>query len=260
MNRQFKLFSVLIFSSAFFFAAPSFAVTNLTINDLSTQTADGVDSMIKTTAIGLDHHAFQPADPLGLFLGFDVSLEITGVSVPASFVDAVVAATGQQPPSVIPIPKLNVHKGLPFNIDVGASFANAQDSNGNTVFKSFGADVKYAFFTPVLLPPLAARFSLSYNTLYFLSTHTYSFDVLTSYSLLILDPYAGAGLQFWGGNLNIPTGNSSLPSNISASTSGVSPRFFVGAEFKLLIVRLAVEGDFSTTGVNTYGFRAGIGF
>src|SRR4029077_4052205 len=119
-------------------------------------------------------------------------VDVTAISVPASFTNAL-AQMGNTTsiPSVIPLPKLNIRKGVPAGIDLGFSFIKV------SVYEIYGADVQWAFFRGnVALPTLAVRASANKADLDMVHTRTYDFDVIVSKSVTVAaEPYFGIGMQ-----------------------------------------------------------------
>lgn len=237
------------------------ALTSYSPSDLSAFGDASVKSVVQTVGIGSDHHAYMPATAIGITLGVDVGLDLTYIAFPTEFQQALATATGQaasQIGSGAPLPKLNIHKGLPFGIDLGFSFMSLSNG-GSNLYKSYGGDIKWAFLRGMTVPAVALRLSGSYNNLFFIRTHTYAVDLMVSKDLVLIDPYAGAGLQFWSGELSVPAGVPT-PAGVSLSQSGTNPRVFAGAMLKLAILRLAAQIDYSTAGLTTYGGKVSFGF
>lgn len=229
------------------------------VGNLSAFTATQVNSLIQTMAIAGDHHAYQPATSLGL-IGFDIGVDGTVVTFPTDFVNALASATGGATstiPSLLILPKLNIHKGLPFGIDLGFSYVGLGTST-QTELQSYGADIKYAILDGGLVAPtLALRLSGSLTTFSFLQTRAYSLDVIFGKNFVFIDPFVGAGVSMWSGSLNVPV-TSGL--TVSAASSGTNPRVFAGVQLKLGFFHVTGEMDYSTTGLSTWGFKAGFGF
>jgi len=239
----------------------AFAISTITPTDLSGFTDSMVSTLVQTVGIAADHHAYMPASSMGMLLGFDVGVDSTYVAFPAAFAAALAQASGQsssQVPSGLLLPKLNAHKGLPFGIDVGASFMVLYDS-GQSVFTTYGGELKWTFVRGLALPSVAVRGSYTSNSLYFLNTNTTTVDLVVSKSLILLEPYVGGGMQFWSGSLSVP---SSVPqaSGLSLSASGSNPHFYGGAMLKLALLRLDIEADYSTMNLATLGGKVSIGF
>jgi hypothetical protein len=89
---------------------------------------------------------------------------------------------------------VNVHKGLPFGIDLGAFYASVPASGGGI----FGAEVRYAILEggPVE-PGIAIRGALTRSAgIDDVDLMTYSVDASISKGFLFLTPYIGAGYVF----------------------------------------------------------------
>lgn len=253
MNQR-LLATAVLFSSATAWALPSFNPS-----DFSALTSDAVNSVIQLSAIGGAHHAMMPASDLGMLLGFDAGIVVEGVGLPASVTNAYSLITQQSTdsiPTLIPIPMLMLHKGLPFGIDVGFSYF----TYGSGEVTEIGGDLQWTFLRSALLPAVAVRESVDYNHLYFVDTHCYTTDVLVSKNLIVIDPYIGVGMQNWSGSLvgNVNTG--ALPVSISGSASGTDFHAFAGVPIKLLFLRITAEVERSFAGFTDYGAKISIGF
>jgi hypothetical protein len=218
-----------------------------------------VDSLLKTVAIGADHRDFMPASPMGILLGFDVGVNFTAIKLPTEFTNALASVTGQTPPSYIPLPRVSLHKGLPFGVDLGFSYFSLTDPN--FTIKMYGGSIQWAFLDGNLaLPAMAVRLTGDYSSLGFISTHTYKADLVVSKNFYVVEPYFGLGLQKWSGDLNFSADLGSLPASVSASSSGTNTHYFGGLALKLLVLRITGEADYSSAGFVTYGLKAGFGF
>lgn len=239
-------------------SSSSFAADNFLPVDVSGLTSGAVNSLLKTVAIGGDHRAYMPAAPLGVVVGLDIGLDVTVIRTPTEFVDAMRLVTGDPAASVpetLPLPRLNIHKGFPFGLDLGFSYISYQST-----FNVYGADIKWAFIPGgVALPAVAARLSGSYNNFWFMQTHNYKLDVLVSKKFLLMEPYGGLGVSLWSGDLNLPVEVAQgFQVDVSGHQSGTNMHFFGGLSFKMLIVRITGELDYSTAGLTTYGLKASL--
>ena len=145
----------------------------------------------------------------------------------------------------LPIAKLHVHKGLPFNFDVGAFLSTAPDSN----IKLMGAELRYAFIEGgVTMPAIALRGTYTrLSGVDQLDFDTRGVELTISKGFAMLTPYAGIG-KVW-----------------STSTPHVAPlteedfsqdKYFVGANLNFGLMNLAVEGD-KTGDAASYGVKLG---
>lgn len=243
-------------------SSSALAITPITPSDLSGLSADAVSSLIKTVGVASQHRAYAPATALGVVLGIDVGLDVTYLSLPSEFASALALASGQstsQLPSGLVMPKLNIHKGLPLGIDVGGTFMSLS-SGGTKVFSSYGGDIKYSIINNAAMPAVAVRAAYSSNTVYFLDTTALTFDVLVSKNLVLIDPYLGAGLERWSGDINVPSTIPQLPAGVSTEASGTAFRVYGGLQLKLAIIKIVGEAAYSTAGLTTIGGKFSIGF
>jgi hypothetical protein len=200
---------------------------------------------------------------MGWAIGLDVGVEATGVRLSAGFRDAIATVSQKSAsdiPSVIPVPKLNIHKGLPLGIDLGFSYIGYQDK-----IKVIGGDVKWTFTDLIPGMPLDGGLRLGYTsqTLWYLKGHNFQTDFVVSKNLLIIEPYFGTGLQFWSGHIDVPTGlpsGSGLPTNVTADDSGTNVHFFAGMPLKLGVFWLTPEIDYSTAKVLAFGSKFSFNF
>jgi hypothetical protein len=244
-------------------AQSAHAISSYSVSDLSKVNQDMVNDLIGTAAVGTTHRAYMPASSMGWLIGLDMGIEATGVRLTQSFRDAIATVSQKSSsdiPSVIPVPKLNLHKGLPFGVDLGLSYIGYQSQ-----IQVIGGDVKWAFTDLIKDLPLSGALRLNYTSekLWYLNSSNFQTDLLVSKSLFFIEPYVGTGLQFWSGDINVPTGlpaSSGLPANVSGHSSGTSAHFFAGAPLKLALFWLTPEVDYSTVGVTSFGAKFSFNF
>jgi hypothetical protein len=243
-------------------SAHAWALSNFTPGDLSGITADTVNTLVQTVALSADHRAYMPATALGSTIGIDLGIDVTAVSIPSQFTNAIELATqasADQIPSVIPLIRLSAHKGLPFGLDVGFAFSEIPDTSnpGTNIFTEYAGDLKWTFIKGLALPSLAVRGSATYGQIYFMSTHVYDLDLVASKNLYVIDPYIGLGMQFWNGMIAVPNGIT-LP--FSNTASGTAFHFYAGVPIKLVFLRITPEIDYTTAGFYSYGAKFSLGF
>lgn len=244
-------FSVGLVLSGIFISNPSHALDdfNFDTSSLSNLTTQASKDLLKTVSLGADHRAYTSASPLGVALGLEFGLDLTIISVPAEFITAM-ALVGNTTaiPSTLPLPKLQLRKGLPFGFDFGFSYVGIRDN------KILGMDIQWAFMNEKDRPNMAARLSYTNTKLWFVKTTTFAIDVLASKKLAIFDPYVGLGFTLGSGELEFPSG--SVPVSVDVSQSFSSARFFVGLPLDLLFFKIVPEYNYSFSGISTYGVKA----
>ncbi|WP_426102604.1 hypothetical protein [Massilia sp. TSP1-1-2] len=213
-----------IFVAAAVLCAPAFA------DDL-----DNVRSLTQTefaqlskdfTAAG-SYKSVSPAEPLGI-TGFDIGMEVSSTKMEHGDIWKKAGADS----TTLYIPKLHIHKGLPFGIDVGASLSAIPGSN----IKLGGAEIKYALLQGgVATPAVAVRAAV---TRLFgvdqLDMNTRNLELLVSKGFLNITPYAGVG-KVWG----------TLTPNVGslAKETPSASKIFAGVNFNLGLANVATEFD-----------------
>jgi hypothetical protein len=196
-----------------------------------------------------------PAAPLGI-LGFDAGVEMTAVNVSQSSSFWRKAVRDQSPPSYLVIPRLHVQKGLPLNIDVGASFTSVPLTNMSII----GGEVKWAVVEGgLVLPAVAIRLS---GTKLFggseVGLETYGADLSISKGFLFFTPYVGIGQLY----VNSRTNSSAIraANGVDFRETEAITKPFVGLKIKppLIPFSLAAQADFGP--VVAYSLRANISF
>lgn len=242
-----------ISASSLLSGAPSaWALPTYSVTDLAALNDAYVQSLVTTVGIGGDYRALQSAAPLGAIIGLDIGFEVALIHTPDDFRQAIQQTTNQTAPDFLPLPRLNIHKGLPGNVDLGFSFVTY---SGYTVF---GGEVKYAILPGnTAAPAVAVRASYNVNSLFYLNTNTFKFDALVSKNLVLFEPYFGLGIQSVSGDVKVPQGQS-LPVGVSGSYSAAPMHFYVGTPLKFGLLHITAEYDHSFAGITTYGTKVSI--
>lgn len=199
-------------------------------------------SLAKDFTAAASYKGVAPAEALGV-TGFDVSLEMSATRLEHS---GVWRKAGFDHSSVY-MPRVHVHKGLPFNIDIGASLTAVPDSS----IKLMGAEIKYAILPGgVATPAVAIRAAATrLSGVSQLDLNTRSVELTVSKGFLMLTPYAGIG-KVWG----------SLTPNVAdlAKETPSATKVFAGLNFNMGLINWAAEvdrtGDNQTVSVKV-GFR-----
>ncbi len=188
------------------------------------------------------YKGISPAEPLGV-TGFDVGVELTSTKLD----HADIWKKAGEDDSTMYLPRVHVHKGLPFNVDVGASLAMVPGSD----IKLFGAEIKYAIIeggtaTPSVAVRAAATRLFGVDEL---DLNTRSLELTVSKGILMATPYAGIGKVWGSADPNVARLRKESPS---------ANKIFAGLNFNLGLGNLAAEVD--STGGNRsisvkYGFR-----
>jgi hypothetical protein len=235
--------------------------------DISTLVDAGnsdIKTIVETFALGGDYKAVHYATPEGMILGVDVGIEITAINVSDDFKNAL-AVTGNSSddiPSYIPVPRLNITKGLPLGFDVGFSILKVNIQGIDIL--NYGGSVKYAILNGSgILPAVAVRGTFNKGKYFdIVETSTFGLEAIVSKSFLIIEPFGGIGFQKGKGKINIDDFLSSdLPvdtSDINYEPSVSQARVFIGATLKLALFHLAIQADYGK--VKTFSTKLGLNF
>jgi hypothetical protein len=195
----------------------------------------------------LSYKPLTPTTPLGI-TGFDLGIAATSTKLknPGVFTTA---TSGGDLSSII-VPSLRLHKGLPFNIDVGIMYSAVPSTN----IKLVGAELRYAFVSGnVAMPAIGIRGSYTkLSGVDQLEFSTRGVDLSISKGFLIFTPYAGIG-KVWA-NSN-PVGTASALSKESFSVN----KTFIGLNMNFGLMNVALEGD-KTGDASSYGAKLGFRF
>jgi hypothetical protein len=205
--------------------APAFAADDL--DNIGTLTQSEFASLAKDLTGAISYKGVSPAEPLGV-TGFDIGVELTSTKMKHGDIWEKAGADS----STVYIPKVHVHKGLPYGIDIGASLAAVPGSD----IKVGGAEIKYALIEGgTATPAVSVRGAV---TRLFgvdqLDADTRSLELTVSKGFLNMTPYGGVG-KVWG----------KLTPNV-ANLSKESPnatKVFAGLNFSLGFGNLAAEVD-----------------
>ena len=135
----------------------------------------------------------SPAEPLGI-TGFDIAAETTVTQINADSDYWERASGNKTQAAYIPITKVHIQKGLPFNIDVGAMIGQVPTTN----IKIYGGEIKYAILEgTAATPALAVRATHSWlSGVADLDASTSSIELMASKGFLFLTPYAGVAALY----------------------------------------------------------------
>jgi hypothetical protein len=199
--------------------------------------------LVKESGTLIAYRSVAPAEPGGL-TGFDIGVEASFFKVDNALWDQVLDT--DDVPTYLGVPKLHVRKGLPFDIDLGVSYAMVPNSN----IKLIGGEIQYAIMDGSLaLPALAVRGH--YSTLLGvddLDLETYGADAVVSKGFFFLTPYVGAGVLRSNGEY---TGsNPTLKANLQ-DQSITTPRVFGGVQIAMALLRFTLDAEFSDIPVYT---------
>ncbi|MEK7702708.1 MAG: hypothetical protein AAB317_01940 [Nitrospirota bacterium] len=185
-----------------------------------------------------------PAEPLGI-VGFDAGLEVTAVQISQDnpFWEKVAPSA----PSLLPLPKIHLQKGLPFGIDLGLVYSAVPQLDLSVM----GAEIKYAVIAGnVALPAVAIRGAYTkLSGVDTLDLSTMSLDLSVSKGFTFITPYAGVGTVQVAAKEKAGLGLKEVKENL---TKG-----FAGVRISLAVINFVFEADFAE--VPLYTLRVNVG-
>lgn len=198
----------------------------------------------------LSYKALSPAEPLGT-TGFDIGIEVTATELQN---ENLFRAVGYEESSLY-VPKLHVHKGLPFGFDVGVLYSAFED------YSLLGGEVKYAIIKGnTALPAVAIRATYTnLSGLDQLDLETWGGELTVSKGFAMLTPYVGAGIV---NVTSTPKERAAAPFPTGAGLREEEfdlEKYFVGVNINFGVVNFAIEGD-KTGDATTYGAKFGLRF
>jgi len=251
MKKLFILVGMILAS----ISSPAMAIGDFDIKKLTAEQQDAFRALSEDLSSLVSYKALTPAEPLGgglTLIGFDVGVEVTATTPDKDEVwGKDVVDDGDI--SVLLLPKVHAHLGFPFGIDVGAVYATLPGSN----LKYMGGEVRYSFVSGnTLVPAISLRGAFTtVSGIDELSFNTKSVELSISKGFLMLTPYAGVG-QVW------TTSDPSVEvsgTNILDKEEFNKTKLFVGVNFNLGLLNIAVEGD-KTGDATSYSGKLGFRF
>ncbi|HEX2493634.1 MAG TPA: hypothetical protein VHK24_07650 [Steroidobacter sp.] len=197
----------------------------------------------------LSYRPVAPGEPLGL-LGFDVGIEATATDLENTNVFRL-ATQSRNAPSYLVIPKLHVHKGLPWRFNVDAVYSAVPSSNIELVGGALGFSILEG---GISMPALTLRASATkLSGVDDLDLDTQSIELTVSKGFAMVTPYAGIG------RVEVTSEPKGYAALVLREESFYLDKMYVGVNLNLGLLNLAVEGD-KTGDANSYSAKFGFRF
>src|SRR2546425_9087975 len=180
-------FLTLIIVLAFGAATPARAADNdIQLN--GTLTREDFRSLTRQLGFAASYFPLAPAAPLGI-LRLDAGVEATSVKIVKNSSFWQRAFRDGNPPSYLAIPRLHLQKGLPFDLDIGASYTSVPSTNISII----GGEIKWAILGGGAVMPAGAGPVSGTKPVRGSQGHleTHHADLPISKGFLFLVPYAG---------------------------------------------------------------------
>ena len=226
-------------------ACASSAIAGSEIDQLQNASQAEFRLLSEDLGAALSYKLLSPAEPLGI-TGFDISVSASATDL--ENVNVLEKVTSSSASSTLPVPRLQVVKGLPFGIDIGASYSAIPGSN----IKLLGLEAKYAFLSgSVATPAVAVRGSYTkLSGVQQLDFDTKGIDLSVSKGFAFATPYIGVG-SVWV---------TSTPVGVSlAEESFRQTKLFGGINLNFGLFNMAFEAD-KTGDAASYGAKMGLRF
>ena len=209
------------------FAQPVLAANNVNLTNFTGAAAQSdFRAFSEDLGSALSYKGVEPAEPLGI-TGFDIGLVATSTKM-----RNLDQATNSSMTNLI-IPKLQISKGLPLGIDVGAFYSAVPTTN----IKLYGGELRYAIIEgSTAIPAVGIRGAVTkLSGVNQLDLTTKSLDVSVSKGFAMFTPYAGIG-SVWV---------DSTPNGIAGLTgeSFRQNKVFAGGNLNFGLVNFALEYD-----------------
>jgi hypothetical protein len=216
------------------------------------------NTLITVLGLATDHRPYEPATALGTAVGLSIGTEVTLVKIPPSLAQALEdsGAGDVETPPIVPVPRLQVHKGLSPYAEVGGSWISYQG------YRVYGGDGQLTVWQPEEGPTVALRFSYTDAKLGFAHTRTWSPAIVVSRALDFADPYIGAAYEYTKGRLEFTQDVLGFPVSVKKDGYGHGFLAFTGVQMRVPVlgVQLTLEGAWSSAGLDSLGTKVGLRF
>jgi hypothetical protein len=204
-------------------------------------------SFVREAGTATAYRALAPAAPQGI-TGFDIGIALSTVNIQDANWEPLFR--DQDAPSLLPVPKIQARKGLPFNLDVGAFYAEVPNSN----MKLWGGEVQWAALEGgIATPALAVRGSYSsLSGVTDLDLETYGVDAVISKGFPLFTPYGGIGL------IRVVGDYTGTATDALTRHTFNEVRYFGGVQLSLMLLRITAEAEYMDRPV--YSLKASVGW
>ncbi len=212
---------------------------------LSNLDQEKFEELTENLGAATHYKGVTPAEGLGI-IGFDVGIVLSSTDINSELFDE--ASEGSFDGSAFNLARIQVHKGLPFGLDIGASVAKGIDNDATVL----GAELRYSLFDGgVVSPAVGIRASYSQmEGIDDLDVNNAALELSVSKGFLMLTPYAGIGIVRTTADPAAETGLEEESVDLE--------KLYVGLTINLGVA-ITLEAD-QTGDIETYTAKAGIRF
>jgi hypothetical protein len=230
-------------------ATVSYADYRINFGDFGTQAT--FNAFVEDAGAVATYRAMAVAEPSGL-TGFDIAIATSAVKINSELWNLVTVGSDYNS-DYIYTSSIRVRKGLPLNIDVGASYTAINESG----IGLFGAEIQWAILEgSVATPAIALRGH--YSELFGVDDfdlQTYGIDAVVSKGFAMITPYAGIGAVYTKGEYTDSLG---IQSVALESYDFTTTRFFGGA--RITFAPMWIIADVEWVEQPVYSLKFGIGW
>lgn len=262
-SRAFLLGSIFFAPGMSAHAASEFDFGSLFSTDalLGTEVTNAV---VKTVGLGLDYRPYEPATPLGTKIGLDIGVEATLAKVPPDLATTLAAnpltanaAASLASLPVLPLIRIHLIKGVGEKAEIGLAGIIYQ------TYRVYSGGIKIVVYQPEEGPIWAIRGGYSLAYVGYVTTDTYSAQVLISRPMNFADPYFGVGGQYARGTVTFPvTVGGQVVTTLVSQGSAWGLMAFLGVQFTIpnLGLQITLQGEANTAETHVLGAKAGFSF
>lgn len=206
---------------------------------------DRFEELAENLGAATHYKGVTPAEGLGI-IGFDVGVVLSSTDIDSDLFDE--ASEGSFDGSSFNLARIQLHKGLPFGLDIGASISQGIDNDATVL----GAELRYNLLDGgIVSPSVGIRASYSQmEGIDDLDVNNAALELTVSKGFLMLTPYAGIGMVRTTADPAAETGLSEESVDLE--------KLYVGLTINLGLA-ITLEAD-QTGDISTYSAKAGIRF
>lgn len=227
-------------------AAPAFASTDFNVScGLNPNCQADFRAVTEDITGGLNYKTLAPAEATGLT---GIGVGAYGSYTPVQNKSAWKNLTGSDV-NAVGMAGIALHKGLPFNFDVGATYTAVPGTSA----RLYGFELRYALLAGgIAEPALALRASYTGSSgIDKLKVSTTGVDAVLSKGFAMVTPFVGGGWVRGKADPDASTG-------LKAETVNKG-KFFAGLRFSLLLLEITPEYEHVGRD-NSYNLRLGLSF
>jgi len=205
------------------------------------------NTLVDELGMAMAYAPFSPAETLGV-TGFELGTSLSVVDIDQALWNEALSDADISAP--VSVPRVMLRKGLPYGVDVGASYSSVPDSNVTII----GGELRKALIDGSTAMPAVSVLGHASNLsgVDDLDLSTYGIDLGISKGFAMFTPYGGIGQVWYEG-----TENAGLSLDVRDASE---TRSYLGLRVGFLpFMNLTAQADFTSV-VNSYTLRLDLSF